>query len=450
LAKSNNSLSKNIFQTFGAKAIAFVLAFCASAFVTRLLGPSGKGVQIFINTNVSLFTIILGLNINTFLLYYSAKEEALKKKAMGFALVAILSLFLIFAITFWTLKYFDVYILGFLIPDEYLTGIYPIYYTIFLFISLMGLIIQGYWKGSKIFKYINFMVMLAAGIKLVAYSIAYFSKKLGYLEMNLEQVFILLLSVMVLTFMVKAALFLFKSDLHFDLGLKGDLSEFIGFINLGYLTALLNFANKRVDLWFIEHYNTIEELGYYGLAVQLTNLAITFAIPATFVISPYLTKSNVKRRTALIGRFSRCISTVGLFMILFVVGSSRIFIPLFYGEEFIASILPLQVLVIGSFLLIFRNVFSIYNISQKNLKPNLYATIMAFIFTIILDFYWIPKYGIMGAAYASIIAYGVSCIIVFFSVYRRLDLKVVDYLFMNKSDVEFVLFKAKNVLKSRR
>jgi len=423
------------------------LAFGASAFLTRMLGPSGKGVQIFINTNVSLFTIILGLNINSFLLYFSAKEEQTKKRAIGFAISCLLGLFLLFGFTFWTLKTVESNILNFLIPDRYLEGIFPIYFLIFLFISMMGLIIQGYWKGSKLFAYVNFMVVFAAATKFVIYGIGYFLKLNDVVKMHLEQIFIMIILVMVITFLVKTILFYFKSDLKIDFAFRPDLYSFIGFMNLGYLTALLNFANKRIDLYFIEHFNTIEELGFYGLAAQLTNLVVTFALPATFVISPYLTSATKIRQEHLLGRFSRFIMTLGIGTLLMVFGVSWFFIPLVFGTDFVASIMPFQILSIGTFLLIFRNVFSIYNLSQKDLKPNLYAGILAFIATIILDFLWIPKYGIMGAAYASIIAYGLSCLFVFMSVYQKLDIALWDYLFINGNDINFLRKKIKPILR---
>ena len=214
--------------------------------------------------------------------------------------------------------------------------------------------------------------------------------------------------------------------------------------------GILNFANKRIDLWFIEYYNTVEELGFYGLAAQLTGMVITFVLPATFVISPYLTKATPERREKLLSRFSRFISSFGVFSILFVFATAWFIVPLVFGAEFYSSVHPLQVLTIGTMLLVFRNVFSIYNLSQKQLRPNLIASFLAFIATIFFDFLWIPKYGIMGAAYASVIAYGVSCIYVFISVYKEFNLGVFDYILINKSDFQFITHKAKTILNSKR
>lgn len=443
------NLSKNIFDTFAAKILAFVLAFGASAFITRLLGPAGKGVQIFINTNVSLLTIILGLNINAFMMYFSATDAEQKRRAMGFSLISLGGLFILFMSIFWTLKSNDSQILGMLIPDKYLKGIYPYYFSGFLFISMLGLIIQGFWKGSKLFKWINLMVILAAGIKLVVYGAAFAGEKLEIVDINLEETFLIIIGTLGLIFLIRLGLFLFKSNFEVDFRIKSNLPVFMGFLNFGYLAALMNFANKRIDIWFIEHYNTIQELGFYGLAGQLSNLFIVVVLPATGVISPYLTNSNRETQEKIISRFSRFISSFALLVIALVFATAWFLIPLVFGEDFVQSIQPTKILIIGAMIMLFKNTFSVFNYSQNTVKHNFHGNLIAVFFTIILDFILIPKIGIMGAAYASVVAYFASSTYIFYSVYKKFNLRVKDYFILNKSDVLFFNNKLKLYLNRR-
>ena len=73
--KKEKSISSNIFQTFVVQIPNYILGIAAGIFITRQLGPEGKGVYAFFIANMQLLVMFFGFNITGGLKYFVANKK---------------------------------------------------------------------------------------------------------------------------------------------------------------------------------------------------------------------------------------------------------------------------------------------------------------------------------------------------------------------------------------
>jgi O-antigen/teichoic acid export membrane protein len=439
------SIARQATTTFGTKAIGFLFSFISSIFLTRLLGVEGKGVQAFINANVVLFSTFFGFNVLTTLTYFVAKENFDAAAARGLALL-MNGLGVIFFITaVLLLFFFNSPILDFIIPEGYQSPFFVTYLILFFLSGISTPFFYGNWTGQAKFNIINGLVLLSSILNALIFSGAWFLQEKDLVAFSLEQVLTISLVATSLLFLLQAAMFLYSRE-KISFKLRKVIRPILLFSTIGWLTGVMGFAVRRIDFWFVEYYRSIEQLGYYALAAGLVDILITIVLPATYVLSPYLTNANTEQREAILGRFSRI--TIAMMTVLTIIALPLIkpMLPFLYGDEFISAVLPLQILWIGGLLLLIRNIFLMYNIATNNLAPNLFAVLASLLTTLVLDFMLVSRYGIIGASWASVVAYGVGSLIVMVSVFRKFTRPISFFLVFKKDDLNYLALKYKSIV----
>ena len=99
-----------------------------------------------------------------------------------------------------------------------------------------------------------------------------------------------------------------------------------------------------------------------------------------------------------------------------IVRLRRQIIPLLYTSDFLPALEPFTYLLVAVFLLTFSKILTI-DLSGRNRRfPCTVAMLIAMVVNIGLNILWIPKHGMLGAAWSSAISYGVqsAAMILFF------------------------------------
>lgn len=440
------SIARQVTATFGTKAVSFVFSFIGSVFLTRLLGAEGKGVQGFINANVALFSMLFGFNILQTLTYFIAKDDFDKAAARGLALLINISGILLFSLIIMFLYNVESTLLSLILPKEYQSFFYIAYLLILFFNSVSTSFFHGDWQGQARFDFINIVVLLQSIAHALFFGLLwYYVKYYNIPDLSLENILTVSLVIYIILFCIKLSIYIYQSP-KITFKIKYVSKPIIMYSLTGFSIGILDFTVKRIDIWFIEYYNDLKQLGFYLVAVSLVDILITLLFPATLVLSPHLTNRNTSARGIVLGRFSR-ITT--LFMVVITVSFyffTPFIIPFLFGNTFSESISPTKYLIIGGFLLFIRNIFGVYNIATNNLYRNLIASIFAFLATISLDFLLIPKYGILGACYASVAAYFISSLFIMISVVKELNRPLKFFLIFNKNDYQYLIKIAKKQL----
>ena len=438
------TITRQVSHTLIAKVISFGFLFVGNVFLTRLLGVEGKGLYAFILINVGLFAIIFGFNITETLTYFVARKDFDQASARGFTLLINGLGVLLFGGILLSLYAADSTLLSFLLPEGYQTPFYLILIFIIFINVLSEKFFRGNWQGNADFKTINVIALITGLMSAVIYFTLWLLQSVGTIELSLETIFIIILMVTIVFFFVRLIPFLLqKNSISFQI--QKVAKPLLLFSGIGWITILMNFGVKRLDFWFIEYFNGIRQLGLYALASSVVDTFVVVLLPATSVISPYITKAVREERERILGRFSR-IAIAGI-IIFGIIGFPfiRPLLPLVYGMEFLDSVAPMQVLFLGIIMLLIRNIFTIFNIATDNLRDNFYGILLAFLLTLVLDLILIPRYGIVGASWASFIAYSASAVFIISMVLRKMNHTAGYFLVANKGDVDFVRRKWKTV-----
>ena len=220
---------------------------------------------------------------------------------------------------------------------------------------------------------------------------------------------------------------------------KDYLKQTISYGLKAHLGACAQFLNYRLDIFFVQYYLGFTQLGYYTLAVALAELLwdLPFSVStALFQKVSSSTETDANKLTPLICRntfFLMLLVTSGVFLL------GEVIIRIAYSPAFLPSALPLRILLPGILILSITKVLS-GDLSGRG-KP-IYSTraaLVALFLNIPLNFLFIPKWGIAGAAFASTISYSTQTAVIIFYFIRESQNRLFDLLIIKRRD--FVAYR---------
>ena len=193
----------------------------------------------------------------------------------------------------------------------------------------------------------------------------------------------------------------------FSLNLKRFFKLFKSFFSKSIMYALPLFVyglNYKADILILNHYVSKSQIGFYSVAVTFSMLI--WLIPDIFkrvVVSHSVATERENEAT-----FSRnlwrntikimVLSIVFVAVLYFV---APYFLPLFYGKEFINSVQPFQILLIGTFLMTGFKMLNGDLAARGRPEIALYIFSVMAILNIVFNLVFIPEYGISAAAWTS-------------------------------------------------
>ena len=214
-------------------------------------------------------------------------------------------------------------------------------------------------------------------------------------------------------------------------------------ISLGVVFALSMFImqlNYRVDIILLKKYSTLDQVGLYSLATHIAEQLwhVPYAIEA-IVLTRSANASDdklVHKTVASILRVSFLISLFGCLLIIFLAPP---LLPLIFGKDFAGTVPMLQVILPGIILLVGFRILNSRLAGMGKPQIAIYTFIPALILNVILNLFWIPRYGGMGAVWATNVSYATGAIL-FFIIYSRItQMNMIEILKFRKSD--FLFFK---------
>jgi O-antigen/teichoic acid export membrane protein len=170
-------------------------------------------------------------------------------------------------------------------------------------------------------------------------------------------------------------------------------------------TMILGSLLHWMDIMMLGYFTNVETVGLYHPAVRTAGLQQSILIAFTGIFAPmfskYFTQNNFIGMQHIYKLVTRWILTLVIpVFILIILFSTKIM--LLFGADFIQSSEVLIILSIGT------SIFAIFGVSSTALvvsgyqKLNLVNALVVTILNICLNIILIPKYGIMGAAWATL------------------------------------------------
>jgi O-antigen/teichoic acid export membrane protein len=184
-------------------------------------------------------------------------------------------------------------------------------------------------------------------------------------------------------------------------------AEMLHFGIKGYIGRMSNTLSWRLDLLVLSALTSTEAVGYYAVATKVAEALRPVAGSLNFVLRPLFATLPAHESRAqgvlLYRRFSliNLTAAVGLSL------ASELLIVRFFGPQFAPAVPACHVLLLGLALLGGDGVLNGYNVGIGRPELNTYAALAGLAVTLVGDLTLIPRYGIMGAAGTSAVAYGV-------------------------------------------
>lgn len=185
---------------------------------------------------------------------------------------------------------------------------------------------------------------------------------------------------------------------------------------------------KMIDKVMIGLFSTMNQVGFYENAEKLIKVPVSLISALGVVMMPRITNlltkqddENVKRYILNSIKFINFISFPMMFGLMAI---AKIFVPIFYGEEFAESSTVLILLSLTIPVLGWSNVIRTqYLIPKEKDKVYICSAIWGAIINIIINIIFIPKYGAVGACFGTILSEIFVAFIQSFSVRNELYFK---------------------------
>ncbi len=175
--------------------------------------------------------------------------------------------------------------------------------------------------------------------------------------------------------------------------------------------GLMVTVNARIDQIMLREMTDATQVGIYAAAVQL--LSILFFVPNILKQSlfPNIVKEHANNTQAFYEKLEIMLNMLYGFSYIAIIGLflfADFIIFFLFGEAYAASAAPLRIL---SVLLLFISINAVKNsylIIHNWTRLKLVFSIIAATTNVGINLILIPKYGILGACYASLLSYGIS------------------------------------------
>ena len=281
---------------------------------------------------------------------------------------------------------------------------------------------QGIFVGKQEFKFFNLVILFSKILLFLGliFLIYFFKVDLSNIKIAIFY-YVLLISFPAIIY---SLYFFFQYGFPFEFD-KEIFQKAINFGIRSYLACLLAFLVLRSDIYFLNYFRGLEEVGWYSLAVGFCDGILLLISSITLVLFPKITENQEQGLETTL-KISRITSLILFAIILFSYLFGKPIILILFGEQFINSILPLYILLPAIYFWAITNILLQFLASRGIPWPTVYLWLPGLLINIILNFLFIPKYGIMAAALSSLLTYSLTFMFYFFYVRKFGKMRLSD------------------------
>lgn len=433
--KSANKFAFDVTLTFIASVVSMLLGFIITIILARYLGATDLGLYRMTSSLYGIAMLFGAIGIPAAMIKYVAEHKEDRSKfnqIVSSGVVTSLFLGIGFIALFYLLsgafaKIFDMPMLASLL--KILSPVFPF--------ALVGQALLGMLNGLRDMKkygiatILQSFLMVIVTVTLIYYGFGVTGAVIG----------VVLSSVGSCTFLI------WVCREYFDITLEGysqTTRKLLGFGMQIFAAGAINQINYQADIVLIGYFLTATDVGYYAVAVGLSRFfwivpqAIqTITYPAT---SEYWANNNHSALQTMIDKSMKYTACI-LFPIGLGVGFfAKDIITMIFGGGFVYSVLPLQILIVGT-VINGATVRSIGGSLSGVGRPDLILKIVTISATtnIMLNILLIPYFGIVGAAVATTTSLLAHTFLGLFLTIRTIKVKIDFRWFIEILAVTFLL-----------
>lgn len=416
-----------------------VLSMVSQIFISRVLGPVGKGLYAFLVQIPTVLVPLSSLGLNYANTYYIARDSENGKVAVrnSAGLAAILG----------GLMSLGVGVSYLFLRNGYMKAVSPGQLSLIMLVIPFALLnlywFSVLWGSDRIGKYnlallIQYVVLaVGVGIAAVLHRLSVTSALWIWVAGNILTV------VYMLPDMVRIAGWRL-------LALEPSyLRKTLGYGLKSYAANVMMVINYRLDVFIITGFLPLAQVGLYTTAVTLAEMVGYVGNAVNTALIPKLASGKDKLTFEMTPKVTRL--TVFLTLIA-ALGMAVIAYPLilvFFGRAFLGSLLPLFWLLPGILALGGSVILSGDLMSRGKPVYNSISTAISVALTFVLDFTLIPLWGIVGAAIASSLVYCSLFALNFYFYHRESGQKLTNVLILTRGDTQEILQFVRKLVVSR-
>lgn len=391
-----NIRQKGFFHLLSANLLIQVVSFASQLFVAGILSPDDIGRIKIIQTYLSIFSIVAGMGFNSSTLKLCSENRTTEERnslfesALFFTIFSTVSLYLIILI----LNIFDIFssdkLIQWLIP----LGLFPI------ISNSVFIVFVSYFQATNRIKLISNLTISNKLISIVAIVLLTYciGIKGYYVAYNLSFILMLFVCFRVYGSIKKFNIFSFKNLSHFSIHWNYAKTSMFGY--------LLSEISAYVDILLLNFFvNDMHLIGYYSFALTITVVMKIIPYTVQQITIPYFSSLAQQKNEFLIAfkRYNKIlylIIAITLFAVLLFV---PFLLHMIFEGKYDPSMQYFPFLAIGWSLRLLAQLQygAIFGLGKINY--NVYTSLISLLFNILIISVSLYLFGIMGAAYSSVL-----------------------------------------------
>ncbi|MBO6243544.1 MAG: flippase [Clostridia bacterium] len=404
------SIKKNLVYNTVYQIMMIAIPLLTRPYISRVLGAEGIGIYAYANSIAYYFVMFAHLGLNNYGNRSIARSRDNKDKLSN---------------TFWSIYFLQVI-------TSCISCIVYIFYIIFIsdnkvvslimlvYVVSAGIDINWFFFGLEEFQMTAIRSVIVKLIS-VASIFLFVHKKEDVIIYCLIYVIGMILSQLILWTQV-------PSHVKFAKPSYSDIVKHIKPNIILFIPIIAVSLYKIMDKIMLGYIVDKTEVGYYESSEGVIQIpiAIVNSLGAVMLprISNLVANKDIKTTTVYIEKSLNIVLFLASSMCFGIMGVSREFVPLFYGQGFDMCIQLFRILLPSCVFLAFANVISTqYLIPHQKDKEYIISVFVGAIVNLSINLLLIPKYGSKGAAIGTFIAELSVCVVQCLSVRKNIDLK---------------------------
>lgn len=401
-------LKRNIKLVFSTNALMFSSGVVTSLLSAWALGPAGRGDLMIVLMWPGIFAMVAEIGLPTAYKFWAAKEpERISALFSNAVLMTLVLGFLMLG--------FAWLVIPLLIGHRSLEVLrLAQIYALIIPMTLLTDLVRGLLEGARRFQWVAALRLVFFGVQAASYVVLWFSGRLT-------------LSAAMYTMIGSAAMSLLVALIAILRELKprweprlSDLKTTLRYGGREYPGVLTEFVNWRLDLMMLVGMASSTAIGLYSVAVRLSDITTVLASSVGDALMPEVAASKkTHEATEIVTRSLRLTLCAHLILLVPLWITAPYILQVAYGDGFVPVTSVLRLLMIASV------VWSAGAIIISGLNglghPGLstIARLTAALVMVVALLAWLPRWGIRGAALASITGYSVMFLVALFWFLRQ-------------------------------
>lgn len=396
-------LKRNIKLVFSTNALMLSSGVVTSLLSAWALGPAGRGDLMVVLMWPGIFAMVAEIGLPTAYRFWTAKEP--ERVSALFSNAVLLTFLLGLSMLGFAWMVIPM-LIGHRSPEVVrLAQIYALVVPM----TLLNDLIRGLLEGARKFKWVAAVRLIFFGVQAVSYVGLWIGGRLT-------------LSTAMYTMIASAATSMIVALVAIMSELKprwqpsfSDFKLTLGFGVRDYPGVLTEFVNWRLDLMMLVGMASSTAIGLYAVAVRMSDITTLLASSVGDALMPEV--ASLKKReqaTGIVAKSLRLTLTAHLILLVPLWISAPYILQFAYGDGFVPVTNVLRLLMLASV------IWSLGAILISGLNglghPGLSTTarLSAAVVMVIALLAWLPRWGILGAALASITGYSVMTVVALF------------------------------------